>query len=290
MMPVSMVIGIVLYPYLGKLSFLMPYLIFAMLLLTYSNISIREVRFSKLHVWLLLFQLLGSIAMYLALYKFNLIIAQAVMVCILAPTATSAVVITGMLGGNTGSLTAYSLLSNLMVAFAAPVFFTIIGNDTGLTFIEELWHIMKLVSILLLLPFVLAIIIRNVAPAISSKMRKSQSVSFYLWNLALMVVTARTIQFLMEASTVHLNTILIIAAFVFCICVLQFFIGRKLGRKFDDTIAGGQGLGQKNTILAIWMTQTYLNPLASVGPGSYILWQNMVNSWQLWRKTKKTTD
>ena len=33
----------------------------------------------------------------------------------------------------------------------------------------------------------------------------------------------------------------------------------------------GQALGQKNTVLAIWMAVTYLNPLSSVGPGSYCL-------------------
>jgi BASS family bile acid:Na+ symporter len=52
------------------------------------------------------------------------------------------------------------------------------------------------------------------------------------------------------------------------------------------TIAGGQGMGQKNTILAIWLTQTYLNPIASLGPGMYVIWQNVVNSWQIWKKKR----
>ena len=30
-----------------------------------------------------------------------------------------------------------------------------------------------------------------------------------------------------------------------------------------------------------WITYTYLNPVASVGPGCYILWQNTVNAIQL---------
>jgi bile acid:Na+ symporter, BASS family len=45
-------------------------------------------------------------------------------------------------------------------------------------------------------------------------------------------------------------------------------------------------LGQKNTVLAIWMAVTYLNPLSSVGPCSYVVWQNIINSWQLWKKRK----
>lgn len=29
-----------------------------------------------------------------------------------------------------------------------------------------------------------------------------------------------------------------------------------------------------------------LNPLAAVAPGAYVIWQNMVNAWQLWYKGK----
>ena len=70
-------------------------------------------------------------------------------------------------------------------------------------------------------------------------------------------------------------------------CISQFLVGRSIGTKLDNTISGGQGLGQKNTILAIWMAQTYLNPVASVAPGAYILWQNIVNSYQVWRKEQE---
>ncbi|KAA6308376.1 hypothetical protein EZS27_039945, partial [termite gut metagenome] len=66
-----------------------------------------------------------------------------------------------------------------------------------------------------------------------------------------------------------------------------FFTGKTLGSNYNDRIISGQALGQKNTILAIWMAHTYLNPLAAVGPGFYVLWQNVINSWQLWMRNKK---
>ena len=71
--------------------------------------------------------------------------------------------------------------------------------------------------------------------------------------------------------------------------MVQFWFGRRIGRKYDDIVAGGQGLGQKNTILAIWMAQAYLNPISSIAPGAYVLWQNMINSWQVWRSRKKNS-
>ncbi|MCD8186314.1 MAG: transporter, partial [Rikenellaceae bacterium] len=55
-----------------------------------------------------------------------------------------------------------------------------------------------------------------------------------------------------------------------------------------DPVSAGQALMQKNTVLAIWMSQIYLSPVASVGPAAYILWQNVLNSYQLWKKGKKS--
>lgn len=39
-------------------------------------------------------------------------------------------------------------------------------------------------------------------------------------------------------------------------------------------------------MIAVWVCLSYLSPLAAVVPGSYILWQNVLNSWQLWQKRR----
>lgn len=70
-------------------------------------------------------------------------------------------------------------------------------------------------------------------------------------------------------------------------CMAQFYAGRVIGRRCGDRIAGAQGLGQKNTVLAIWMALTYLNPIASVAPAAYVAWQNTINSLQLYFKTRQ---
>lgn len=286
MMPVSMLTGAFGFPYLSQLGFLMPYLIFAMLLITYCNISLKDIRFSKLHLYLLAVQLLGSISLYGLVYYINPLVAQSVLICILAPTATSAVVIAGMLGGNVASLTAYSLLSNIAVAVAAPLIFAWIGNDAGLSFWTAFVAICQQIIVLLILPLLIAVFLQYCMPKAHAVLKKTQSLSFYLWNVALIVVTARIILFITEQDAKNYLTEVIMAACAMVICVGQFWLGRKLGRRFDNTVAGGQGLGQKNTILAIWMAQMYLNPISSIGPGSYVLWQNIVNSYQVWRKRR----
>lgn len=70
------------------------------------------------------------------------------------------------------------------------------------------------------------------------------------------------------------------------VTIAQFAIGKAVGRPFGASISAGQALGQKNTVIGIWLTLTFLNPLAAVAPGAYVIWQNLVNAWQIWYKEK----
>ena len=81
----------------------------------------------------------------------------------------------------------------------------------------------------------------------------------------------------------NLNNILWLGVISLATCVLNFGVGRWLGRRYGDVVAGGQLLGQKNTALGIWMANTFLNPLTSVTLAFYAIWQNLFNSWQIWR-------
>ena len=90
--------------------------------------------------------------------------------------------------------------------------------------------------------------------------------------------------FVIDHIVTEARTEIILAVVAGVICVAQFALGRKIGAKFGDTVAGGQSLGQKNTILAVWMAQSFLNPLSCVAPTAYIVWQNIVNSYQIYKK------
>jgi BASS family bile acid:Na+ symporter len=286
MMPIAITVGAVFYQFFNNLSFLTPYLIFTMLFLTYCNLKMDDVRLSKLHAWMISIQVLGSLVVYLLLAPINTILAQGAMICILAPTGTAAPVITGMLKGDVASVTAYSLLSNMTVAVAAPVIFSFVGSYQTMPFLDSLWAIAQKVMFLLLTPFLAALVLRKFTPKVTGTIGRYSGISFYIWSVALCVVAGRTVSFIIEQSKANHLIEILVAVAAFVVCAGQFLIGRKIGSRYDKTIAGGQGLGQKNTILAIWMAQTYLNPIASLGPGAYVLWQNIVNSYQVWLKRK----
>jgi BASS family bile acid:Na+ symporter len=286
MMPLTMLIGVLFYPLLSEFAFLTPYLIFVMLFFTYCTISLKEMHFTKWHFWLVCIQLVGAPGFYFLAANFDVTIAQAGLICLLAPTATSAVVITGMLKGNTASLTTYSLISNLSVVLMAPLLFSFLGSQHSLPFWEAFLLIGQRVFLLLLGPLLLAQILRRFFRPIVGAIRKHSIISFYLWVVALAIVTANTVKFVLMQGDGDYWIGIGIALLSLLVCLGQFFVGKKIGNRYGDKIAAGQGLGQKNTILAIWLAQTYLDPLASIGPGAYILWQNVVNSWQVWRIRK----
>ena len=81
------------------------------------------------------------------------------------------------------------------------------------------------------------------------------------------------------------------------ISVFQFGLGKLVGAHYGDSISAGQALGQKNTVVGIWLTLTFLvvgiwltltflNPYAAIAPCAYVVWQNLINAVQLWAKEK----
>ena len=287
MMPLAMLIGGVFYNVFGYLSFLTPYLIFFMLLFTFSKLSPRGIRFSKLHFILLAIQLITGAAAYELFKTFSPEIAQGALICFLAPTATAAAVITGMLGGSVGFLTSFTLLSNLGVALLAPVFFSLVGYNHDLSFGDSFIRIFVKIFPLLILPLLVAWSIRYTSPRLQNVMLKFSKMPFYLWSASLIIVTARTVKALVELPQHNLKMEFSLAFVSLAICCIQFIVGKTLGSRFDNRIAAGQALGQKNTILAIWMTQVFLNPVAALAPSTYILWQNIINSYQVWKARRR---
>ncbi|MFZ4457106.1 MAG: bile acid:sodium symporter family protein [Bacteroidales bacterium] len=287
MLPIAMLLGALFSTFFSQFSGIIPYLLFSMLFVTYCKIPFDQIRFTRFHFYLVAIQLFGSLLVYAALVQFNPIVAQGTMICVLAPTATAAVVITGMLGGNLASLTAFTLLSNIVVAVFAPIIFSLIGGHHEVSFFHTLFSILREVFPMLALPILVAFLVKKFAPRIHNKIESFRHLSFYLWSVALVIVLAKTVLFIKAQLQTNLDTEIYIAVGALVVCIAQFLIGRRVGSQFENTIAGGQGLGQKNTVLAIWMAQSYLDPITSIGPGAYIVWQNSVNSFQIWLKHRK---
>lgn len=286
-MPLGMLLGILLCRPVSTLEvatrgMITPALIFCMLFITFCRVKPRRMRVTMLHGWMLVLQIVGGAAVYGALVGFDPLLAQGGLICVLAPVAMAAVVIGGMLGADITTLATYSLVCNLAIALVAPVAFSLIGAG-GISF----WGILLRVAPLLIGPFVLAQICRLALPRVAHWLAWHHRLSFDLWLVSLVVIIGRTTAYIVDLQGIAVGEMLLLAGIALVLCLAQFKIGRMLGRRYGDAQAGTQAFGQKNTILAIWMCHSFLDPVASIAPTAYIVWQNIVNSWQLYRKSKK---
>lgn len=273
-----------------SVAILTPVLIFIQLLLTFCKVDFADLKPKVWHGWLLLFQtvsclLLSALLIYCPMNELYREVFEGAIVCLICPTATAAAVITGKLGGSAASLTTYTLMSNLLAAVAVPLAFPLIEPHADVTFWLAFLKILSKVFPLLLCPFLLAWLLRSWLPAVHQWLSERHTAAFYLWGVALAIVSGQTVRSLVNSTAPGYVEVLIALAGLVACCT-QFYLGKRIGGHYKERISGGQALGQKNTVLAIWMAYTYLNPLSSVGPGSYVLWQNIINSYQLWKKRK----
>ena len=278
----------------GAEDYIMPFMIFVMLFTTFCKVNPREMRIRRWHVVMILFQLVCCLAVALPVHYFPdfgySVVAQGALVCLIAPTGTAAAVIAGRLGGNETTLTTYTIVSNLVAAVMIPLVFPLVELHSAGSFAEQFALILRHVFPLLICPFLAAWALREFAPKVHALVVKfCGSLAFYLWGVSLVIAIGLTLRSVVNS---HFNphVLVLLALSGLIVCAWQFGTGKLVGRHYNDYISCGQGNGQKNTLLDIWTAYTYLSPVISVAPSCYIVWQNIVNSWQLWAKGKRDAE
>ena len=305
-LPISMSIGAVAYlvfyyvPALEGASqwfapffnSILPLFMFLILYVTFCKVDFKKLALVKWHFWTTACQLLLVMSIVGAILFFHisgkeLILLESVLACIISPCAAAAAVVTLKLGGNLEQMTTYTFVSNLLCALLIPVCFPLIEPASQMTFWGAFSLIMQKVCLVLVVPMLLALLTKSLPQLrrFHQWLIHIPDLSFYLWGCSLMIVTGTTLRNIFQAGTSVLFLSLIgISGLV--LCLFQYAVGRYIGRFFGTSIESGQALGQKNTAFAIWIAATYLHPLSTVGPGCYILWQNIINSIEIWKKGK----
>ena len=309
-LPVAITVGTVSYltfyyvPQLDELGtelapifdVIFPLFVFLTLWVTFCKVDFHQMLPHRWHIGILIAQLLlvavniGVILWmkHLAADNHELpafaspLLWEALLTCIIGPAASAAPVVTGKLGGNISTMTTYVLISSLTSALLIPLVFPMLEQAIQVSFIEAFLIILEKVSIVLLLPLVLGWIMQHYVKGLCAKIVAMPNLSFYFWSVSLSITTGITVKNIVH-SEASLLLLLLIAGATFVLCFVQFGIGRGIGRKLGEEVNAGQALFQKNTALSIWVAYMYLHPVASVGAGCYVLWQNIINSLELWQ-------
>ena len=299
MLPLAIVTGISLYLFYHFTPALKPYgavlhkaasegqrlIIGLLLFFQFVQISPHDLRPHKWHLGALLFQILGFLLFAglsaLTPARAGRILLECAMICLICPTAAAAGVITKKLDGNLAATVTYIVLANLAATFLIPMVIPMVRPASDLSFWAYVLRIAGKVFPILILPGLLAWVIRYTTHKLQRKLMRFAPNSFYIWffGLTLAMVLASHALFTNYPGGLALAGIILVSMGT---CALQFFAGRRIGKGRTDSITAGQALGQKNTGFLIWLGYNYLDPLTSVAGGLYAIWQNLFNSWELY--------
>ncbi|MBR6196653.1 MAG: transporter [Bacteroidaceae bacterium] len=271
-------------------GYIQPMLIFSMLFVSFCKVSIKQLKPRRWMIWSLLIQTIsftGLGALIIAFpYIQGKVVIESAMLCMICPTATAAAVVTSKLNGNSSAVVSYTCLINLAVSVVVPIIVPLLHEtNTDLTFWGSFFIILHKVFPTLIFPLMLALALQVIAPKVHAKILSYRNLAFNLWIVALALAIGITVRAIVhtEESIVSLVGIAIASL---CCCLLQFILGRIIGVKYGETVAGTQTLGQKNTVFAIWMGATFLNPVTATAGGFYSVWHNLFNSYQMYQARK----
>ena len=278
-------------------DFLFPLTVFLTLLTTFCKVDFHQMRPHRWHVGVLVAQLLLVLAVCGVCWLLDgsdssspltdKLLWEAMLTCIIGPSASAAPVVASKLGGNISTMTTYTLLSALASALLIPLVFPLLEQTVHVDFLAAFLIILNKVAIVLLLPLVLGWLVQHYLPSVQRRIAAMPNLSFYCWAVSLAITTGITVKNIVH-SNAAVALLAAIAIATLLLCFVQFIIGRTIGRHLGEEINAGQALFQKNTALSIWVAYMYLNPVASVGAGCYVLWQNIINSVELWQKRRES--
>ncbi len=274
-------------------NYIQPALIFCMLFVSFCKVTPYQLKPKRWMIAPLLFQalsfiILGATIIYNQDSPWKVIVESA-MICMICPTATAASVVTARLNGNASAVVSYTCIINLVASILIPAIVPLLHDThTEFSFWGAFFIILHKVFPTLIFPLLLAFALEYTIPSLHCKIKAQKNLAFNLWIVALALAIAVTTKAIVHTKESFYSLIGIAVASLIC-CIVQFVFGRAIGIKYDEKIAGAQTLGQKNTVFAIWMGATFMNPVTATAGGFYSVWHNIVNSYQLYKASKMST-
>lgn len=284
-LPIAMLLAVLLHQYCGAVYFLAPYLVFTMLFMAYTAIDVKKMRISRLIVCLIVVQTILTVGFFgiLKLIGLSEVICDSVLVCCLTPVAASVVVVSCALGASRETVTAFTIIDNLYIAILAPALFSLIGTgQQELTYFQSFWKILCRISPQIVFPFFAAMFTQFCMPRLNAAIVEIKGYSLYVWATTLTIILGKTYDDVITAPDPQWELVAILTIISAVLCAILFSVGKHLGERHGEKIAGGQVLGQKNTSFGIWMAIEYLSPMSAVAPALYSVWQNFFNSYQMY--------
>ncbi len=268
-----------LIPQASTLSFLVQYLLMAMLFFAFLDIEIDPHKFHSGVLWVLLANLGVAFVAWSVFSRLSIELGLAAFITAVAPTAISSTVIVSFIKGRVEFMVAAVLLTNVAMALIVPfVLPYILGAQVQIS----TWEVLQPVLLTMFTPLILARIAARLPESLRKPVYAAKRFSFQIWILNLFIISAKASDFILRENDGSLLALGQIALVSLVICAVNFALGALIGGR-DYWQETSQALGQKNNTFAIWVALTFISPLVAMGPVFYVLYHNLYNTWQIYR-------
>jgi len=269
----------ILLPYGHDYTFLIRYFLMIMLFFSFLDVRIEKKIIRKTHFIITATIILSSVAVYLLLKPFSVVLAQAAFITSIAPTAIAAPVIISLRKKNVEYVTFSLVLNNIVIALLIPFLLSaLMQSDLEISFIEILIPVIITLSV----PFAAAQIIKFILPGLWKRLVGLKDSSFYILILNIYIASSDASYYIRSELTGDIGIVFYIALTSAGLCAFLFLLGWFIGGK-EFPAEASQSLGQKNNAFTIWIALTFINPLTALGPVFYVFIQNVYISWELYR-------
>lgn len=268
----------VLIPQAAALSFLVRWLLVGMLFMVCLQLELRELKPLGCHWRLLAANLALGVAGFL-IFRIagHRELALSAFFIGISPTATAAPVVMSFLRGRVGFVVSGFVVTNVGVSLALLALIPLVTGNLSFAFVGK---VLRDLVVIMVLPFVLASAVRRLHPGAAEWPKRCRMLSLSAWSVLLFIVSSGASRFMRSHSDVSVLTVVGIAGIAAAFCAVNFILGALIvPGKFRRE--GSQTLGQKNTMLTLYLAMTFASPLAALGPTFYVICHNAWNACQL---------
>ena len=282
---VTMLASIVLdllIPQAESLSFLIRYFLMGMLFFAFLDIELNKEVISTKHLFIILYLVVLSLTLFYSVSFINTTLALALFVSAIAPTAISASPIIGYLKGNVGYVTFSVLSTNIVIAVILPFLLPlVITTEAEVRISQLLFPVLSTMFI----PLGVAFLVRKFFRKTFTFFKSIQQVSFFFFTGNIFLAMSSASHFISNEYNGNFEILLILSIGIALLTALNFTAGWFMGSK-NLARETSNSVGQKNTMFAIWIALTFINPVIALGPMMYTIFHNLFVSYQLYSSDK----
>ncbi len=285
---IAIAIGL-LCPQLAVFSDYIRITVMIMLVQGFLVVKLNKDMFSKEVLYVLLANLIIPIPVFLLVRFIGDRQAEAAFLIAAAPAAVASPIVIEFIKKRTDFVALAIVATNIATVVTLPIAIPLISEPRDVGETESEYAIILSVITTILIPLAIAMGIRIVGGKLLRSAVWTKKFTVYIWLSAIILACAKARNFVQENEVPH---DMFISMFIISgiLCFINFGLGYILGgKKFARE--SSQSLGQKNTMFAVWVGLTFLNPISVIAPVAYIIFQNIYNASQIfvfeWQEKRK---